>query len=198
MAPSQMALRSPVYHFYYGHLHFHISYLHFLCRYKSAALWLIRPLCRGRNGLSDEARGDDDGSTVRFWGVVFICLNYYFFILTILYENIRSITMYQHFELVIKHPEKCCLYFFQLAWFTCTPLLPFWHKWLFHLSFTTNTASQLNLHQQEPSLREPFFIIKPLKWIEECDFSTFCCVCETNIPHSTFLQLTDTLIFHAL
>lgn len=47
MAPSQMALRSPVYHFYYSHLHFHISYLHFLCRYKSESLWLIRPLCAG-------------------------------------------------------------------------------------------------------------------------------------------------------
>lgn len=45
MAPSQTALRSPVYHFYYTHLHFHISYLHFLCRYKSDGLWLIRPLC---------------------------------------------------------------------------------------------------------------------------------------------------------
>lgn len=47
MAPSQMALRSLVYHFYYTHLHFHISYLHFLCRYKSESLWLIRPLCAG-------------------------------------------------------------------------------------------------------------------------------------------------------
>lgn len=47
MAPSQMALRSLVYHFYYTHLHFHISYLHFLCRYKSGSLWLIRPLCSG-------------------------------------------------------------------------------------------------------------------------------------------------------
>lgn len=46
-APSQMALRSLVYHFYYTHLHFHISYLHFLCRYKSESLWLIRPLCAG-------------------------------------------------------------------------------------------------------------------------------------------------------
>lgn len=27
------------------HLHFHISYLHFLCRCKSPSLWLIRPLC---------------------------------------------------------------------------------------------------------------------------------------------------------
>lgn len=50
MAPSQMALRSPVYHFYYSHLHFHISYLHFLCRYKSGSLWLIRPLCARPGG----------------------------------------------------------------------------------------------------------------------------------------------------
>lgn len=40
----EMALQSPVYHFYYTHLHFHISYLHFLPRYKSESLWLIRPL----------------------------------------------------------------------------------------------------------------------------------------------------------
>lgn len=43
-----MALQSPVYHFYYTHLHFHISYLHFLPRYKSESLWLIRPLHQDR------------------------------------------------------------------------------------------------------------------------------------------------------
>ena len=55
MAPSQMALRSIVYHFYYTHLHFHISYLHFLCRYKSESLWLIRPLLQSES--EKEGRG---------------------------------------------------------------------------------------------------------------------------------------------
>lgn len=46
----EMALQSPVYHFYYTHLHFHISYLHFLPRYKSESLWLIRPFALGPEG----------------------------------------------------------------------------------------------------------------------------------------------------